>query len=290
MGRFNKVRGVGRKDKENQALRDRIAELEDALARKCGDEPGDAPTSDAMPKAKKRSRRYTHYDLRKLAYDYYEFMGGDVIDMKINNERAKCRAFASQMRVAEGRDHFNDGAWGPNITPYEERMGGALIARLIKQKDALLEKYKLMMKESLDEQYEISEEAEEGEAPTVDFSGLGAVRSDTGTGVPQRLTFSEDEKQQYLDALTSPTEPPAPAVVEIMDALKACAEDPRRMTPDVKDLFDRSRLILEQAIKDGVIPEEVVREYRELADKKAAARARTPESPATESPAPQAVR
>ena len=80
MGRFNKVRGVGRKDKENQALRDRIAELEDALARKCGDEPGDAPTSDAMPKAKKRSRHYTHYDLRKLAYDYYEFMGGDVID------------------------------------------------------------------------------------------------------------------------------------------------------------------------------------------------------------------
>lgn len=268
MSRFTKVRGKGKKDErieelkaENRALREKAArdQAEKQAATESSGQAhsagsGQAPvSSDSMPKPKKRPRNYTQHDIRKLAYDYYEYMGGDVIDMHINNARAKCRAYASQMRVAEGRDHFNRGAWGPNVTYYEERMTGALMARLIKQKDELLEKYAAMMEKSLAEQYELQDEGYE--PPKVDFAKVArqqdsAEAPQAGEPIPGanalarhgglRFSFTEEEKQAYIDAVTTHDQNPPYAVLEIQQAIEACGQDHRRLSPDMFDIFKRT--------------------------------------------------
>lgn len=267
MARFKKVRGKGRRDSElaetREQLREalaRIEQQESEIRALRGGDPDEKPrTSDSIPVAKKRPRPYTERDVSKLAYDYYEFLGGGVLDLKIRNEESKCRAFASQMRVAEGRDYFGEGAWGPTVSLYEERMSGALLGRLIKQKVDLLAQCEAKMRKALEEEYAATDEDREGPPPTVDFEAIqrGEVepplymsREDTtprprptppaGAVPPIRTHFTEQEKQEFLDYLADPTPEPSKVVMDVAEAVEACRYDPRRLTPELAELLQRA--------------------------------------------------
>jgi hypothetical protein len=87
--------------------------------------------------------------------EMYQRMVGDSMDKHIRSCMHTADAFDSQMAAAKGEGE----AWGPEITPYENRMTGSLLARLQREKRTWQRELRQMIERALDE--EAALEAEE---------------------------------------------------------------------------------------------------------------------------------
>ena len=93
---------------------------------------GDKPAETKLDPFAVAARRAA---IEAAAWDLYIAEGGDAIEQAIRNGELTAEAYASQMRAA--RDGSKE--WGPNITPYEDRMNRGLQLRLIKERNQWLQ-------------------------------------------------------------------------------------------------------------------------------------------------------
>ena len=118
---------------------------------------------------------------------------GDTIDLLIDSCSRTSAAFISQMKEAKGEGE----AWGPDVTPYENRMTGSLIARLLREKRTWLRDFRQQIEQALAD--EAAMEAEEA--------------ADEETGAPSAsdgLANAKDNQAQQPCAIDpSPSAPDA---------------------------------------------------------------------------------
>ncbi|MBZ0137326.1 MAG: hypothetical protein K8I27_13250 [Planctomycetes bacterium] len=216
------LRGKGKKDERLEALEKLLLEQQfeiERLKSKGGEQDaGDAPFTANPGKVRRRQ-------VRARAYDLYVGLSGDVLDLQLRNAGHKARAFAAQIKGAEVS--APEGAWGPTITPYEDRMSGSLVARLIKEKNRLLEFCIKEARMDADESEELGEE----------FVEYPSAENPPEPDAP-RLTFSEEEKRELLDWIEDGSKSPAPAISSEFDkAAFWVFADHRRMTPEIMEML-----------------------------------------------------
>jgi len=238
MSKLN-LRGKGKKDERIAELEERleqqdrqIASLVEQLEGRKGSDPvsgaaetGSDPLSQnpfTAPTGKVRRRQ-----IRARAYILYRGMGGDAIDQGLRNAHQKGRCYNAQLRAAEyGNADLN---YGATITPYEDRMNTSTVARLSKEKRALLD---LCLKEAeLDakecEEFGADYEQEENSDPFVQ-------EAQRRSGEEPRLTFTKEEEESLLSWLEGGQKGDEPPVgVEVRRAIKYCDVYPERMPQEL---------------------------------------------------------
>jgi len=121
---------------------------------------------------------------------YYEMRVGDTIDLLIRSCKHTAVAFDSQMKAAQGEGE----GFGPDVSPYENRMTGALIGRLLREKRTWLREMRKEIEQALDD--EAALEAEQAEAEASDGSAPAAEE--------------ENKPRQAEPAVEDPEEVPEP--------------------------------------------------------------------------------
>jgi hypothetical protein len=148
----------------------------------------EAPSGGNCPTAPHKLRGLARRDwIDQQAQEMYDRRVGPTIDLLIEASLRTVAAFDSQMKAAKGEGE----AWGPDVNPYEHRMTGSLIARLLREKRTWLREYRQRIERALEEEAALEEadaasEPQEattavatGEAP--DFDGEDSNLPTPGT-------------------------------------------------------------------------------------------------------------
>jgi len=109
----------------------------------------------------KKRKNIACLDLEATARRMYLEEGGEELDETIETQQYTQQAYRSQMaaykRLAEqgvvwDGEGLPPGAWGPVVTPKEARQTGDLVRKLLKEKEAWLERCRKKVQETMDEQ------------------------------------------------------------------------------------------------------------------------------------------
>jgi hypothetical protein len=141
----------------------------------------------------------------------YAQMVGDSIDVAIRACRHTADAFNSQMAEVRGEGE----AWGPDVSVYESRMTGSLLARLQREKRTWLREMRQQVEEALAEEAAMEAEKEEAGARRASDGYPHEETEDAQTEAPMH------NKVRGADALSTgeatratidngPTPPPLP--------------------------------------------------------------------------------
>jgi hypothetical protein len=221
----------GRKDEKIAALNRVIEEQRAEIERLKG---GGEPNAYTAPAGKVRRRQ-----IRARAYDLYRALGGDVIDQQLRNAGFKARAFAVQMRAAEtGQSEL---VYGPDITVYEDRMSGGLVARLMKLKQALLKQCQEEAKMDAEECEALGADFEQDEPDPVVLNHQRRVTRPAAPPPDIRLDFSDEEVAAMLAWLSGDRSGQRPAAAdEINEAMKHILHNPQHATPALIKLLEEA--------------------------------------------------
>ena len=222
-----KLRGKGKKDErlqaQQQTIDEQAAEIEKLRAQLAGKAEQSESESNAFTGAPGKVRRR---QVRARAYDMYVAMGGKTIEQQLRNIHHRSRAYSSQLKASEKGMH--EGGWGENVTHYEDRMSGSLLARLIKEKTKLMD---ICLSEA-------QTDADECEELGADFEqDASEQKPEPATDAP-RLKFTDEEKAEvikWVKAGAKGEEPPLAA--EVGRALDWCLENPLHMPEDLVQLM-----------------------------------------------------
>jgi hypothetical protein len=131
--------------------------------------------------------------IEQQAQAYYELRVGDTIDLLIRSCKHTAVAFDSQMKAARGEGE----GFGPDVSPYENRMTGALIGRLLREKRTWLREMRKEIEQALDDEAAWEQEQAEAEAgdETQAEAGRAVEPVEAQEAVPKPRQLSESPGQ-----------------------------------------------------------------------------------------------
>jgi len=222
MSRFKNVRGKGRKDAEI----DRLREENETLKQDAAAAPQAAPQ--AEPDAPARPSRLR---IRALAYQRYLGEGGAELNRCIRNAGLKAEAFRSQVQAwAQG----GAGAFGPEITAYEDRMNCSLQSRMLKQREEWIERCRM----------EIEADIEAGENPQAEPERPQAAPKGPVSMPP------ESAWQQMEQWLAAPEGPVPFCFPQVMAYVQAQDGNYENCPPQIKQVAEQMHALGKQLAEE----------------------------------------